>query len=531
MSWAKRTRFEKAVLILGVLVVACVLIGYTIHLQSTNALEDYRKQLRAAGEKLDVNELIPPRVPPEQNGAELLRQAAKLANLSETFFSSNPPPAMRIVAPGKAMIGWKQADIRDSEGTNSWEEADALCKQFGVALDLLRQATMQPSLDFGLDYRHGFSQMQFPQLVEMRRSAQLLSAASMCDLHRGESAAAVTNVHTLLVLVGRWQNEPLAISQLVRIAMAQLTLGPNWELLQSTNVTESQLAALQADWADLEFVQPAENALLMERAMGEVTIANIRGSNSPLESLTYYEGSSASAGSSSSWLEGLSDYSKSVWRGTKLKTKEVLWRVSWSYADELRSLQGEQVLVDAARSVRTNGYFKTALAEQERKLDELGLTESGSAGALNIPEFFGEDPADLDVRWILSRSVLSLRRYIVRVMSVEAAKQLAVTAIALKRHQLRHGSLPSELVALVPELLPAVPRDPVDGKPLRYHPKPDGTFLLYSIGEDAVDDGGDAKSAKDPKSRAWQRGRDWVWPQPATADEIRNYENDRSAGN
>jgi hypothetical protein len=71
-----------------------------------------------------------------------------------------------------------------------------------------------------------------------------------------------------------------------------------------------------------------------------------------------------------------------------------------------------------------------------------------------------------------------------------------VTAIALKRYQLRHGNYPTDLSMLVPEFLSTVPRDPVDGKLLRYRLNPDGTFLLYSVGEDGKDDGGDASLPK-----------------------------------
>jgi hypothetical protein len=56
---------------------------------------------------------------------------------------------------------------------------------------------------------------------------------------------------------------------------------------------------------------------------------------------------------------------------------------------------------------------------------------------------------------------------------------------------------------------------------LRYRLKADGTFLLYSIGADGKDDGGDAGGAT--RMFYWLHGRDWVWPQPATEAEIQNY--------
>jgi hypothetical protein len=39
--------------------------------------------------------------------------------------------------------------------------------------------------------------------------------------------------------------------------------------------------------------------------------------------------------------------------------------------------------------------------------------------------------------------------------------------------------------------VPEVPRDWMNGAPLRYRPNDDGTFTLYSVGMDRKDDGGD----------------------------------------
>jgi hypothetical protein len=102
-----------------------------------------------------------------------------------------------------------------------------------------------------------------------------------------------------------------------------------------------------------------------------------------------------------------------------------------------------------------------------------------------------------------------------------------VTAIALKRFQLKHGQWPETLAELSPEFLPAVPIDLYDGKPLKYHPNPDGTFLLYSVGEDGVDDGGDPSPAMSSSSSSpnlnWTQTRDHVWPQPASPAEVQYF--------
>jgi hypothetical protein len=67
--------------------------------------------------------------------------------------------------------------------------------------------------------------------------------------------------------------------------------------------------------------------------------------------------------------------------------------------------------------------------------------------------------------------------------------------------------------------------DVMDGKPLRYRLNPDGTLLLYSVGEDGVDDGGDPTPGKSwTDSKCWWLARDAVWPMPATPEEVKEYQ-------
>jgi hypothetical protein len=133
----------------------------------------------------------------------------------------------------------------------------------------------------------------------------------------------------------------------------------------------------------------------------------------------------------------------------------------------------------------------------------------------------------IDLHTMLSGSVFSLSRVLDKIMKAEAAKQVTITAIALKRYQLKHGNYPPDLRSLVPEFIPSIPRDPVDGQPLRYRRNADETFLLYSAGENGKDDGGDPALAEDSQSKSlqWQNpgALDWVWPQPATLEEIQKF--------
>ena len=195
-----------------------------------------------------------------------------------------------------------------------------------------------------------------------------------------------------------------------------------------------------------------------------------------------------------------------------------MWLLAWSYPDELRFLQGDQVLLESLRRVRSGQPFNEALRQQQARLNELGISvlEKDSDNLL----FYSSDS---DPRSLFSRSVQSLQRFTNRLLVAEAARQMTVAANSLKRFALKHGHYPSDLTELIPEFLPAVPKDPVSGQALRYHLNGDGTFKLYSIGEDGEDNAGDPTSPTASKSFGWQRGRDWVWPAPATKEELRTY--------
>jgi hypothetical protein len=93
--------------------------------------------------------------------------------------------------------------------------------------------------------------------------------------------------------------------------------------------------------------------------------------------------------------------------------------------------------------------------------------------------------------------------------------EMALTAIAIKRYELRHLKVPSALSELTPEIMAAAPRDFMDGKPLRYLRGAKGRFTLYSIGRDFHDDGGDTaleRSENHGQIASPWTGKDWLWP-------------------
>jgi hypothetical protein len=73
----------------------------------------------------------------------------------------------------------------------------------------------------------------------------------------------------------------------------------------------------------------------------------------------------------------------------------------------------------------------------------------------------------------------------------------AVVALAAERFRRRHGRWPGRLDELAPEYLATVPADPFGGGPLRLRRLPDG-LVIYSVGPDGQDDGGDVRGVPEP---------------------------------
>ena len=83
--------------------------------------------------------------------------------------------------------------------------------------------------------------------------------------------------------------------------------------------------------------------------------------------------------------------------------------------------------------------------------------------------------------------------------------QTAQAALAIQRYRLATGRLPDTLADLVPTYLDTIPVDPFDGNELRYK-KLEAGFVVYSIGEDSLDDGGKEKL---PRTKTTGNSRYW----------------------
>jgi hypothetical protein len=415
-----------------------------------------------------------------------------------------------MISPGKAMIGWQQPKIMVFGVfcvTNTWEELSRELATANGEIESFQNLTNHPILDFNLDYEKG-SDLLLPHLGWLKGSAQWLSAAALYDLHEGDPKSACTNVRAMLAIAKGESDERNLISQLVRIAIAAIGANATWEILQDPNISDENLAQLEQDWQSLDFTKSLELALMFERVENLQECVQTRKSSEKFDKLWgYFYTPDAFA------EPELDQFGERPRRSLFLrKCDELQWRWFWSYQDELYGLRSLQVVIDATRSAQTSKSFQVVQSFTSPRLFQ--LNEKHSVNPMNgLRDVFRGGPR-----------VAALRV----AMQIETTRNMVITAIALKRYQLQHQQFPASLNELTPELLNAVPVDWMVGQPLRYRRNADGTFLLYSVGENGQDDGGNPALEQDFKFLNYYKWQDhvvldWVWPQPAMAEEVQAY--------
>ena len=120
--------------------------------------------------------------------------------------------------------------------------------------------------------------------------------------------------------------------------------------------------------------------------------------------------------------------------------------------------------------------LKKIIARENEQMGENPGASSNAMGEELLLELSG--PVEMQIR---------------KVHQLRASQALLLAKCALKSHYLHHKALPGSLDELVPVFMPAVPKDPYDGRNIRYSQKQQ---RVWSIGPDLLDKGGLEKGAE-----------------------------------
>jgi len=511
-----KSKFAKFLLWCGVLALLGVIILWIEHGRCAAQLAAYQRTLTARGDKLTLRELLPPAPPAASNAAVVLRHLER-----QLHHVGWPGPWMQLVSSNNARVALHHNPLVQQDKDHTWEALAEQANENTNRLAELLAATALPR--FALLTRTNLDRllegsMDSLAVDQFERWLGLHALVAAREDRRSDAWEFWRGMLRLGALVAGETSLYLSGD-----GLAEAAFHVSWELMQHPDWTEAQLAEAQALWSHRRRLVTSPSAEQLGRAAIFQMFDELR--RNPVYVVAMAGGAAAMTMASSGSGVGMPSFDldflvanpRVVWDFVSDAAPTLAAWPAWtSYGDELWLLREFD---------RHNAAVRTAVAS--------------NSVSVALAQFRAGTPPAPSRWWPLARIMTEMRAMeesLAHTVAGETQARLAVTALALRRHLLAHRRLPAALAELVPQFLPRVPDDPMDGKPLRYRPRPDGAFLLYSVGWNEMDDGGDA--TEPPPSvvggsnwrmsimgteSSWQKGRDWIWPLAATAEEVERH--------
>jgi tetratricopeptide (TPR) repeat protein len=473
----------------------------------------FKTQWEAKGETFDLAAFIPPPVPDEGNFAMTPLVATSYGQILDRNGHRISPPNTNVVnqiqmpvagrdgGPTDGIGNWQKAIRSDLEPWQRYYRklslttnlfpvpqqpqtpaADVLLalSKYDSTIEELRAAAALPASRFPLNYdcEEPYS-ILLPHLAPMKGCAIVLRLRALAELEAGQSDRALADISLALRLSEKIRSEPFLISQLVRIAMLQITTQAVWEGLAKQRWTDAQLSELDQQLAALDSVADYQRAMRAENALQVASTDFLRQHPNQLCNMDF------------------------IGEGESVHLPEIPGQMipsGWFYQNQLRS---SKFILDKflpIGDVRKQTISPSLAKEANQSLCAMRLSPYSILCKMFLPEL-----------------VSSPRKFALG----QATVNLARTACALERYRLAHGTYPQTLDALAPRFVGTVPDDPIGCQPLHYRPTNDRRFVLYSVGWNERDEGGTVSLAN-PGTMDWdKRGPvnsedgDWVWQYPA----------------
>ena len=404
-----------------------------------NALQQEYDRIRAEGLPLTFDEL----------DAWYERPAANAADLYVQAFDAHvdPPPELEAGLPLESGGGLPPRGQPLPEAARQAIQAYVQSNSRSIAL--LHEAATRAHCRYPIDLRKGVA-AELPNLAWIRRASRLLAQHAVLLADTGDVAGAAEALAGVFALANSLQNEPVLISQLVRVACSQIGIDALKWVVNRAPFNSAQLAKLS------DALDPCCNergfwrGLVGERCMSVATWDARMG-----------PGFDATIGALSPEFRSKVDVD-----GLRKHVQGALFEDDLVYMLHILDLA-----IQGAKLPPEEGHSKLQEAMklvQEAPSDYLITNYNGGSGQSNV--FAGIRATEARDRMV-------------------AGSRTAAAALAVKRYQLQNGALPDLLGQVVPRYMPAVPLDPYDGQPLRYRKEP-VKYVVYSISKNGRDDGG-----------------------------------------
>jgi hypothetical protein len=429
---------------LGIALLALVLIALpALYFGSSSRLEAELARLRAEGVLLTPEELAPTVPPGHQNAADLYQQAFQ---------------AMRIPKADRNRLANARTVSNESIWSAPVSEWDPAILSLArrtvannqVAVDLLTRAGKVPDCAFPLDLTDPSYTGVIAQFDNVSRAWTLLALRMRLLAAEGKTEAALEEYATGLRFAAHLRRQPDLTYEADANSVYLFTTRALKGMLPSTDPSPASCRRLADQLAGVDLVP-----------------ASVRAQQAHLlRMVAFFDALRSGRMPASAVLGG----SKSVWR---VKLRDAYSTVGRPLLDqdEVASLQAMEQMIRATGEPWPQCGKDLARASQQ---------------AAALPGY---------------RSLIT-RRFFSGLYDTESpplrlrlAAGLGSTqiALALKAYQAEHGDYPADLSALEQDGW-KLPLDPFTGKPYRYRRDNQG-FLVYSLGEDMKDQGGQKGSA------------------------------------
>jgi hypothetical protein len=319
------------------------------------------------------------------------------------------------------------------------------------ALQLFAQGAQYDQSRYPVDFtRDALDGLHLTHLNNIKRGTQTITVAAMLDAENQHGKQAADDVLLSFALTRSLKDEPLAISQLVRVAVVTMSLTALEQVFNRTTVPPESLSELAQTFRAME-ESDAKGEAFNRSLIGERVMV-----------MNHFKRAT------------IADLVAAVADGTTDEQRQL-------FVKRLKRFGG----IKAEQNYVENVFQQFLSARQEPFPDRL-------TNAQDVQQKVSENPNGL---LLLNNAWLTGYAGLARTEAKCLANlRLAVTAVALEQFRAALSQYPSALSELTPAYLDAVPADPFDGQPLRYRKQGPG-YILYSVGPDLKDDMGQRMKA------------------------------------